>query len=112
MKNRFSLLLEQEFITHPDEIINEILKSKKDGNIVGIVSPVLGTGMYLTAVEDFILTDIGEPLVILKMYDMSGYLFPTNRISLHGIKAVCPFKSKFENPYLPKMDRGLKDMLA
>ena len=110
MKNRFSLLSENEFITHQDEIIIEILRSKQDGNIIGIISSILGIGMHLTAVDDFILGD-DDSVIILKLYDMNGHLFPTNKIPLRSVKAVFPFKSKFENPYLPKNDR-LKDMLA
>lgn len=113
MKNRFNLLSGREFITHPDGMVTEILKSKQDGNIIGIISPALGgPGMYLTAVDDFILADGDNPLVVLKRFDMNGYLFPINKIPLNSIKAVCPFISKFENPYLPKADPGLKDMLA
>jgi hypothetical protein len=111
MKNRFNLLSEREFITHCDEIANEVLKSKKNGNIIGIISSVLGTGMYITAVDDYIITD-DSAVVILKQFDMSGYMFPTTRIPLASIKAVCPFTSQYENPFLPKADLGLKDMLA
>jgi hypothetical protein len=111
MKNRFNLLSEREFITCRNEIINEVLRSKKDGNIIGIISSILGTGMYLTAVDDFII-DGDSAIVILKQFDMSGYMFPTTRIPLSSIKAVCPFTSKYENPFLPKTDLGLKDMLA
>lgn len=111
MKNRFNLLSEREFITHRNEIINEVIKSKKDGTIIGIISSVLGTGMYLTGVDDFITGD-DSAVVILKRFDMSGYMFPTTSIPLASIRAVCPFTSKYENPFLPKTDLGLKDMLA
>lgn len=111
MKNKFNFLSERELITHPDDITGEILKSKQEGNIVGIISPVLGSGMYLTAIDDLILTE-GSSRVVLKRFDISGYLFPIHEIPLNSIKAVCPFTSKFKNPYLPKTDRGFRDMLA
>lgn len=110
MKNHLSLFPENEFITQQDEIIKEILRSKQDGNMIGIISSILGAGMYLTAVDDFILDD-HDSVIILKLYDMNGRLFPTNKIPLRSVKAVCPFKSKFANPYLPKKDT-LKDLLA
>jgi len=76
------------------------------------MSPALGDAeMYLTAVEDFVITEGDDPLVVLKPYDMSGYLLPVNKIPLNSIEAVCPFKSKFENPFLPKLIDG-KDGLA
>lgn len=111
MKNQFNFLSGRELITHRDEITDEILKSKQEGNIVGIISPVLGSGMFLTGVDDLILAE-GSSLVILKRFDVNGYLFPTHEIPLNSIKAVCPFTSKFRNPYLPKTDRGFSDMLA
>jgi len=44
-------------------------------------------------------------MVVLKHYDINGYFFSTNHLTLEQISAVCPFRSKFENPFLSRQEK-------
>lgn len=102
------LYVDKEFITTSDVILLELINSKLHGNVIGISSPLLGAGMFMTAVED-ILLEGKRSIIVLKRYDVNGHFLSTNKLSLEKITAVCPFKSKFENPFLPKIasDRNI-----
>jgi hypothetical protein len=75
-----------------------LAQSKSHGTAVGIKAPNLGTGIYVTAVEDIVIGD--EIVIVLKSYDITGYMFETNKLKLWEIGSVFPFKSAFENPYM------------
>ncbi len=94
--------LSLELVSDPGEMLNILAESKAHGTAVGIVAPLLGTEIYVTAVDDIIIDE--EVTIILKNYDKTGYMLGTNKLRLREIKSVCPFKSVFENPYM----RGLK----
>ena len=94
----------KELIMKPTRIIQELMNSKQHGNVVGISSPVLGAGMFITAVEDIEFEGL-KPIIVLKNFDISGYFLLKNKIPVDEIIAVCPFTSKFENPFLNKDDR-------
>lgn len=95
--------LSMELVSDPGEILNALAESKASGTAVGISAPVLGTEICVTAVEDIL---IGEEItIVLKSYDITGYMLETNKLQLSDIKSVCPFTSPFENPYM----RTLKD---
>jgi hypothetical protein len=87
-----------ELVSDPGEILNILAQSKAQGTAVGIKAPVLGTGIYVTAVDDIIIDD--EITIIFKSYDISGCMLEANKLKLGEIKSVFPFKSPFENPYL------------
>jgi hypothetical protein len=93
----------EEFLTSKNEIFRELLNSKLHGNIVGVTSVRLGNGMFLTAVEDMLLE--GDSVtVVLKPYDTTGYFLTTNRILIDDISSIFPFKSKFVNPFMNKLE--------
>jgi hypothetical protein len=94
--------VDKEFITTPDALFLELVESKLQGNVIGISSPLLGAGMFVTAVED-ILLEGKKSIIILKSYDINGHFLSTNRLPLEKIIAVCPFKSKFLNPFLTRI---------
>jgi hypothetical protein len=98
----FDLIMqtEEDFLLDRDSIFKQILDSTATGNLVGITSEKLGTGMFLTSVEQVIMEDEGEVIVVLKPYDATGYIFPTNRLHLSDITSLFPFKTKFQNPYI------------
>ena len=103
VKSAVQLYVDKEFITSSDTILQELLHSKLNGNMIGISSPVLGTGMFITAIED-ILLEGKRSIIILKRYDITGHFLATNKVLLNKITAVCPFQSKFENPFLAKVN--------
>jgi hypothetical protein len=94
--------LDLEFISEPQQILSQLSESKTKGTVVGISAPVLGNGIFLTAVDD--IREQGSDFSItLKGYDITGYILERNRIRLSDIRAVCPFKSTFKNPYLKEL---------
>jgi hypothetical protein len=94
--------VDREFITTPDALFLELVESKLHGNVIGISSPLLGAGIFMTAVED-ILLEGKKTIIILKRYDINGHFLSTNKLPLEKIAAVCPFKSKFSNPFLSRI---------
>ena len=97
--------LNMELVSDPGEVLNILTESKASGTAVGISAPtVLGDEIYVTAVEDII---IGEDItVVLKNYDITGYMLEKNKLKLSEIKSVFPFKSAFENPYMRTLKPG------
>ncbi|MGC1240745.1 MAG: hypothetical protein WA874_04110 [Chryseosolibacter sp.] len=90
--------LSRELVSDPGEMLNALAESKEKGTAVGICAPVLGKEIVVTAVEDIL---IGEVItIVLKNYDITGYMLETNKVKLADIKSVCPFKSLFRNPYM------------
>jgi len=90
--------LSMELVTDPGQMLNVLSESKANGTAVGIFSPVLGQEIFITAVEDILIDQ--DITVVLKNYDITGYMLETNKLKLGEIKSVCPFKSLFENPYM------------
>jgi hypothetical protein len=90
------------FISEPLEMLSHLYESKNRGTVVGISAPILGNGVFLTAVDD--IKELDEDYSIqLKGYDITGYILERNRIRLSDIRAVCPFTSPFVNPYLKEL---------
>ena len=82
----------------------EVLRtSMENGTAVGINAPVLGSGIYITAVEKILnnndIFDQSEIVIVLKAYDITGYFFARNVIKLNEIKSVWPLRSPFKNPF-------------
>lgn len=96
--------LSAELVSDPGEMLNILAESKANGTTVGIVAPVLGNDIYVTAVEDIIIDS--DILIVLKNYDITGYMLETNKLKLAEISSVCPFKSQFENPYMRTLKHG------
>ncbi len=86
-----------ELISDPANILNILLYSRANGTAVGIKAPNLGCGIYVTAVEE-ILVEEEIITIVLKNYDISGYMLETNRLKLGEINSVFPFRSEFQNP--------------
>ena len=96
--------LSMELVSEPGEMLNVLTESKVNGTAVGVSAPVLGSEIYVTAVEDIV---IGEDItIVLKNYDITGYMLETNKLKLAEIRSVCPFKSPFENPYMRTLTNG------
>jgi hypothetical protein len=87
-----------ELVSDPGEILNVLTESKTHGTAVGINAPVLGKEIVITAVEDILIDE--SVTVVLKNYDITGYMLETNKLKLGDIRSVCPFKSSFENPFM------------
>ena len=96
--------LSTELVSDPGEMLTILAESKASGTTVGISAPLLGSEIYVTAVEDILIDE--DITVVLKSYDITGYMLETNKLKLGEIKSVCPFKSAFENPYMRTLRHG------
>jgi hypothetical protein len=90
--------INMELVSDPGEMLTILTESKLSGTAVGISAPSLGKEIYVTAVEEIVIGK--EITVILKNYDITGYMLETNKLKIGEIKSVYPFKSAFENPYM------------
>ncbi|MBT1703339.1 hypothetical protein [Chryseosolibacter indicus] len=88
---------ELSFTSASEEILRLLIHSKEFGNVVGICSPALGAGIFITAVENISLNY--EVTVQLKPYDVTGLHLNTNSLRLSDIKSACAFHSKYEKVY-------------
>lgn len=96
--------LNMELVTDPGEVLNILTDSKTQGTAVGINAPILGNEIYVTAVEDIIIGQ--EITIVLKNFDITGYMLETNKLKLGDIQSVCPFKSPFQNPLMRTLKNG------
>ncbi|MEO6105857.1 MAG: hypothetical protein ABIP52_05205 [Cyclobacteriaceae bacterium] len=97
--------LNTELISDPANILNILLYSRANGTAVGIKAPNLGCGIYVTAVDE-ILVEEDIITIVLKNYDISGYMLETNKLKLGEIISVCPFRSEFQNPYMKNIGQS------
>ena len=88
---------ELEFVTSSEEILRILIHSKEYGNVVGISSPFLGGGLFITAVEKVILDY--EVVVQVKPFDVNGTHLERNTLKLTDITYACSFKSRYEKLY-------------
>jgi hypothetical protein len=85
---------ELEFVTSSEEILRILIHSKEYGNVVGISSPLLGAGIFITAVEKVILDY--EVVVVLKPRDVNGRTLDKNILKLTELTCACAFRSRFD----------------
>jgi hypothetical protein len=85
---------ELEFTTASEEILRILIHSKEYGNVVGISSPSLGAGIFITAVDKIILDY--ETVVVLKPLDVNGCNLEKNMLRLTEITCACSFKSQYQ----------------
>ena len=97
-----------DVITSPGSILQALRDSKENHSTIGINSPLLGSGTFLTCVTDIIVLDdlAASPTIVLLSYDITGYFLPTNILKLEDISSVCPFVSKFPNPFVKSFERA------
>jgi hypothetical protein len=88
---------ELEFVTTSEEILRILIHSKEYGNVVGLSSPFLGAGIFITAVEKVILDY--EVVVQLKPYDVNGGHLEKTTLKLTDITCACAFKSRYDKIY-------------
>lgn len=92
------------FVKEPSSILRLLQQSQSGGTCIGIKSARLGNDIVITAV-DKVLEHEGRHKVILKHYDTSGYILPTNKLYLDEISAVCEFSTPFTNPIKDQLEK-------
>jgi hypothetical protein len=90
--------LSLDLVSDPGDMLQVLSDSKARGTAVGIKAPTLGTGIFVTAVDDVVMGH--DITIVLRSYDVTGYMLETNKLKLGEIVSVFPFKSFFQNPYL------------
>jgi hypothetical protein len=95
-----------EIITSPAEILRSLMESNHSGTMIGITSPDLGAGTFITVVRD-ILIDEDDPIIVIRGYDRSGYFFNKDTLRLKSISSVIPFTSIFDNPFLREVKKEI-----
>lgn len=87
-------------VTSTSAILTELIRSKENGNILGIWSNVFRNIVCLTAVDDIIDVEIADDkLVLLKRIDLQGVCLNNNRIYLSEINKIISFNATY-NEYL------------
>jgi hypothetical protein len=84
---------ELEFTINKSEILKLLLRSKNSGAVVGINCPSMGSGVFLTGVEDVVMDY--EVIVFLKPLDITGKLLEKDKIKLTEISSVCTFNTPY-----------------
>lgn len=80
----------------PEEILQELTRSKALGSALGIYAEPLGSSMLLALVADIIESDIlNDKIILLKQYDTQGRFIETIELYMSEIYRVRPFKTKF-----------------
>jgi hypothetical protein len=85
---------ELEFTTSTNDILRILLDSKDRGNVIGIGSPALGAGIFMTAVDEVI--EDYEIVICLKPYDINGKRLEKNILKLTDITTACAFRSQYD----------------
>lgn len=88
---------ELEFVTASEDVLRILIHSKEYGNVVGLSSPSLGAGIFITAVEKVILDY--EVVVQLKAFDVNGNALEKRILKLTEISSACAFRSRFDKVF-------------
>lgn len=72
-------------------IVRELIISKESRNLIGLISPSLGEGMFLILVLS-LESENSEEIVAFQRYEITDARFHvTARLTVNEIKGVCPF---------------------
>ena len=88
-----------ELIKTKKRLLSAVINCYKNQTLIGIFSPVLGEGMFVTGVHD-IYDYNEEPIVMLKRYDICGELLIRETLALNEIKAICIFDNAYKHPII------------
>lgn len=80
-----------DFIQTRKGILRELMISKESGDLIGLVSPALGEGIFLVLVV-YIESQNAEEMISFQKYDVSdGRTSLTAKLPVRDIKGICPF---------------------
>lgn len=89
----------QGIIVEPRNILDELVNSRENGNVIGIWAPSLGTGLYMCAVESILDDEIEhDKVIVLKEKDLNGVPLQAHVLFLQEIEKVFPFKTLYSDP--------------
>jgi hypothetical protein len=88
----------QGIICEPRNILEELIASRENGNVIGIWAASLGTGLYMCAVENILDDDVEhDKVVILKEKDLNGVPLRAQVLFLQEIEKVFPLKTLYND---------------
>ena len=89
----------QGIISEPRNILEELIASRENGNVIGIWAASLGTGLFMCAVENILDDDVEhDKVVILKEKDLNGVPLQAHVLFLQEIEKVFPLKTLYSEP--------------
>jgi hypothetical protein len=94
---------EFKVLTTKKDILKAIIRAKDTQSVLGVYSPALGEGLFLTGVL-ILDTDHAEPIVTFNRYDLNRIYLNRTQLGISEIKGVCVFDHKYSNPLLQKVD--------
>ena len=80
-----------DYVESKKSIMRELMISHDSGNVIGVISPVLGEGLFLVSITSI------EPsgTIVYRKYDVRDRrLLSAGTLKIEEIKAVCPFFSR------------------
>lgn len=89
----------QGIITEPKHILDELIASRENGNVIGIWAPSLGSGIFTCAVQNILDDEVEhDKVIILKEKDSKGIPLKVHVLFLQEIEKVYPLKSIYHDP--------------
>jgi hypothetical protein len=93
-------------ITEPKEILAELMASRDNGNVIGIWSPPLGTGLFMCGVENILDDDVEhDKVIILRERDLNGVPLKAHVLFLQEIEKVYPLTTMYDDPTVRTITR-------
>lgn len=97
----------QGIITDSKNILDELIASQENGNVIGIWASSLGSGLFMCAVETVLDDEVEhDKVIILKEKDLNGVQLQAHVLFLQEIEKVFPFKTIYDDP-LPERLKSL-----
>jgi hypothetical protein len=100
--------LQVQFIRNKKAILKQAKLCRKSHGLIGVYSPLLGKGMFLTTV-DHIHSINDDALIVFKPYDPNGGSPERTAVPLKDISCICPFNQVYDEP---QVSGDLSDMLV
>ena len=88
----------QGIISEPKHILEELIASRENGNVIGIWAASLGTGLFMCGVENILDDEVEhDKVVILKEKDLNGVPLQAHVLFLQEIEKVFPLKTLYSD---------------
>ncbi len=88
-----------DFVKTRKGILRELLISQESGNLIGLISPALGEGMFFVLVLN-IGREKSEEVITFQTYNVSdGRVLLTKKLAMSEIASVCTFIQKIDLRY-------------
>ena len=87
----------QGITSEPKRILEELIQSRENGNVIGIWASSLGPGLHMCAVENIMDDDVEhDKVIILKDNDVKGVPLQAHVLFLQEIEKIYPMKTLYD----------------